>query len=260
MSSRSPKRKDPPLPAPDDWETSIDKPDDDPLDDDHHDGKPRASKRGNNNTNATAADAVDFNQSLFQLLLFKAETSNFHATKEEQPELHAFLYHIKKEYKNYNQDPSSSTLTFDQVKVLEYLHVPLTSRGDDHWLRFYDLLVKYKETHGHVLVPRLSEVPGLGDWVTDQRRQYKALKQGQASQLTDDRQAKLEQLGFAWQVRNRPEWDHRYKQLSDYKKVHGDCKVPQHYKENRALGKWVRRMEYCRRECCFVKCYSCVYS
>ena len=62
-------------------------------------------------------------------------------------------------------------------------------------------------------------------------------KQGQASQLTDDRREKLEQLGFAWQVRNRPEWDARYKQLVEYKAIHGDCRVPQHYKENRALGK-----------------------
>jgi hypothetical protein len=66
-------------------------------------------------------------------------------------------------------------------------------------------------------------------------------KQGQASQLTEDRREKLEQLGFAWQVRNRPEWDHRYKQLIEYKQVQGDCKVPQHYKENRALGKWVAK-------------------
>lgn len=66
-------------------------------------------------------------------------------------------------------------------------------------------------------------------------------KQGQASQLTDDRREKLEQLGFAWQVRNRPEWDARYKQLIEYKAIHGDCKVPQHYKENRALGKWVAK-------------------
>jgi hypothetical protein len=89
--------------------------------------------------------------------------------------LHSFLYFVKKEFKNYQNDPATSVLSPDQIKVLEHLHVPLTSRGDDHWLRFFDQLVHYQAKHGHVLVPRLSEVPGLGDWVTDQRRQYKAL-------------------------------------------------------------------------------------
>lgn len=103
------------------------------------------------------------------------------------------------------------------------------------------LLEDYKKTHGHILVPRLCEVPGLGDWVTDQRRQYKAMKQGQSTQLTKERKAKLESLGFIWQVRNRPEWDHRYSELLEYREKNGDCKVPQHYKENKALGKWVAK-------------------
>ena len=77
--------------------------------------------------------------------------------------------------------------------------------------------------------------------MTDQRRQYKAFTQGQTSQMTKERQAKLEALGFAWQVRNRPEWDVRYNELLEYKEKHGDCKVPQHFKANKALGKWVAK-------------------
>lgn len=196
-----------------------------------------------------------FNNYLYQLLLFKAEKGNYHVPKEEYPELQAWLQHIKREYKNYaavkeeeghhtkesNESTPPSTLTEDQIKVLQYLHVPLTSRGDEHWNRFFSLLEDYKKTHGHILVPRLCEVPGLGDWVTDQRRQYKAMKQGHATQLTKERKAKLEGLGFIWQVRNRPEWDHRYSELLEYREKNGDCKVPQHYKENKALGKWVAK-------------------
>ena len=61
--------------------------------------------------------------------------------------------------------------------------------------------------------------------MTDQRRQYKAWKQGQASQLTRERREKLESIGFAWQVRNRPEWEARFSELLEYRKKHGDCKV-----------------------------------
>ena len=194
-----------------------------------------AQSRGN------PQDPATFNDYFFDLLAYKAETNNFHVTKEENASLHAWLQNVKKEYKLFLQDPNTSTLTAAQRKVLEHLHVPLTSRGDDHWNRFFALLKSYGDRHGHVLVPRLCETPGLGDWVTDQRRQYKTWKQGQSTPLTRERREKLEALGFAWQVRNRPEWEHRFQELIHYKQVNGDCKVPQHYKENKALGKWVAK-------------------
>ena len=200
----------------------------------------------------TWPDPADFDHYLFQLLSYKADNNNFHVNKEEYPALHAWLQYLKREYKLHlaaqaegaEENPTSPTacsLTEDQLKVLQYLHVPLTSRGDDHWNRFYQLLIEYKERHDHVLVPRLCEVPGLGDWVTDQRRQYKGWKQGSSSQLTADRRQKLNALGFVWQVRNRPEWDQRYNEMLEYKEKFGDCKVPQHYKANKALGKWVAK-------------------
>lgn len=187
-------------------------------------------------------EASSFNAFLFEFLYFKATNqNNVHVNKDDHPDLHAWMQHLKREYKNYMQDKSTSQLSDEQVTVLEHLHVPLTSRGDDHWNRFYDLLVQYGERHGHVLVPRLCEVPGLGDWVTDQRRQYKSWKQGMPSQLTPERREKLEKIGFAWQVRNRPEWETRFQELTEYKEKFGDCKVPQHYRENKALGKWVAK-------------------
>ena len=57
-----------------------------------------------------------------------------------------------------------------------------------------------------------------------------------ASQLTDDRREKLERIGFTWHVRTHSEWDDRYKQLIEYRAIHGDCQVPASYKENPALG------------------------
>jgi len=91
------------------------------------------------------------------------------------------------------------------------------------------------------LVPRLCEFAGLGDWVIDQRRQYKLMMQGKPSVLDPERQRKLEALGFVWVVRNRPEWNNRYSELLAYKEKHGDTKVPQHYKETPGLGKWVAK-------------------
>lgn len=126
--------------------------------------KPRPIKKF---ANLEPTDHSHFDHFLFHLLVFRSENSNFNVTKEEYPQLHAWLQHLKREYKNKTSSSSSSCasnnpskLTDAQVQVLEYLHVPLTSRGDDHWNRFHEMLVAYKKRHGHVLVPRLCEVPG----------------------------------------------------------------------------------------------------
>ena len=149
-----------------------------------------------------------FDHFLFYLLVVRAESESpaHNICKEEYPLLYAWIQNVKKEYKLYVNQAPNCQLTAQQILVLESLHVPLTSRGDDHWNRYYEFLVQYRNRHGHVLVPRLCEIPGLGDWVTDQRRQYKAKQQGLGSQMTTARQDLLEELEFVWHVRNRPEW------------------------------------------------------
>jgi hypothetical protein len=195
-------------------------------------------------------DPESFDHFLFQLPSYKANTGNYHVAKEEHPDLHAWIAYLKREYKAFataveeNECAFSHTsaLTPEQMmKVLESLQVPLTLRGDEHWNRFYEMLVEYKDRHGHALVPQLCEVPGLGDWVHRPAASVQSCQQGESSQLSEQRKRKLADLGFIWQVRRRPEWDARYSELLEYKKKHGDCKVPQHYKANKALGKWVAK-------------------
>ena len=81
----------------------------------------------------------------------------------------------------------------------------------------------------------------MGDWVIDQRRQYKLMMQGKPSVLDPERQRKLEEVGMVWIVRNRPEWNNRFQELLTYREKHGDTKVPQHYKDTPGLGKWVAK-------------------
>lgn len=93
-------------------------------------------------SNKTPTDPTAFNDYLFALMAHKAENNNFHVSREENPGLHVWMQHLKREYKNYLSEEVGSTLTPVQVMVLESLHVPLTSRGDDHWNRFYQLLLQ----------------------------------------------------------------------------------------------------------------------
>lgn len=185
-------------------------------------------------------EAANFEHYLCRLILYKMDHGKYSPGVGEF-ELCDFLKFCRKEFKNKEQGTGPVTLSDDQFRLLDHLNIPVTSRGDDHWNRFFTLLENYKKEHGHVLVPRPSQVAGLGDWVSDQRRQYKMWKEGKTSQLTAERRQKLEEIGFVWQVRDRPAWDIRFNELLEYKTKFGHCKVPQHYKDNKSLGKWVAK-------------------
>ena len=79
---------------------------------------------------------------------------------------------------------------------------------------------------------------------TEQRRQYKLLKEGKPSRMTIKRKALLDELGFVWQVRQRTGWNDRYDELIKFKEQYGDTIVPQQYEANRPLGKWVSCIDF----------------
>jgi Helicase associated domain len=83
-----------------------------------------------------------------------------------------------------------------------------------------------QESHGHVMVPRQCEYPGLGDWVTSQRQQYQEYVLGKPTPLSRQRKEMLDALGFQWRVRNRPEWATKYAELVQYKETIGDTVCP----------------------------------
>lgn len=105
-------------------------------------------------------------------------------------------------------------------------------------------LKAYKLANGHCNVPlHYEENKQLGRWVDKQRTYYRQKKEGKKSSMTDERIEKLEALDFQWKIRDSDHvpWEERMKQLKAYRDLHGDCNVPYHHPENRALGKWVSR-------------------
>ena len=111
----------------------------------------------------------------------------------------------------------------------------VTKLDDDiRWDRQFENLVKFKQEHGHCIVPQ--SVKTLGPWVSIQRMKKNNNK------LTEDRVKRLNDLGFVWVIMT--EWEENYEELVNYKKQHGDCKVSQLTK----LGRWVhfQRIKYKR--------------
>ena len=183
--------------------------------------------------------------SLYQFLLFRARNGAAAIPKANggthEKQLHLWVQNQKRHAKLMKVGEKSS-MTADRLAVLEDINFPFHFRGEAHWKKNYEALKRFKADKGHCLVPRgYAENPKLGEWVVDQRRQYKFIHEGKPSLLTDDRKAKLDALGFTWQVRERMDWNKRYQQLVEYKNKHGNTIVPQNYAKNKPLGKWTAK-------------------
>lgn len=96
-----------------------------------------------------------------------------------------------------------------------------------HWENMFQMLVQYKEQHGHTNVPRGydgSTIDGrpLGTWLMNQRKDYKV------GTMDTTRYQKLEALGIVWDPR-AVQWESMFARLEDFQKQHGHCRVPEGY-------------------------------
>ena len=124
----------------------------------------------------------------------------------------------------------------------------------DHWDRMFAALKSYKSIHGDTLVPATyPENPQLGNWVDNQRQVYRVYSENidnsSNDAVTDDRIAKLNSIGFVWNLYDHT-WNTRYEELKEYVDKHGNALVPWNYAENEKLGSWValQRRNYKSRQ------------
>jgi len=106
------------------------------------------------------------------------------------------------------------------------------------WKMMYDRLVAYKAEFGSVRVPQGYKAdPELGRWVHGQRYHCKC----------QIKRTWLDKMGFEWKpikITESREWMDVYKRLIAYKNRCGHANVPQRWKEDIALGRWVHRQRY----------------
>lgn len=117
---------------------------------------------------------------------------------------------------------------------------PLRPSQQELWsLRFQELL-EFKKKFHHCLVPlHWPSNPSLAHWVKRQRNQYRAKQLGRHSTLTPDREQALEDLGFVWDS-HAAIWEERWKELRDFERNYGHCRVPKKYPQNQQLAFWVK--------------------
>jgi hypothetical protein len=108
-------------------------------------------------------------------------------------------------------------------------------------------LADYRKIHGHCNVQRNNSERDakLAIWVINQRTNYRLRLEGKKSSMTLSDVKDLENLGFEWKV-GVATWQCRLSELTDYRKIHGNCNVPRKYSENLKLGYWVenQRSQY----------------
>ncbi|CAJ1957843.1 unnamed protein product [Cylindrotheca closterium] len=162
---------------------------------------------------------------------------------------------VKKSTSSKNKDDdSNSTNSSEPVNLQQQRKQHL---NEVQWEEMYHRLVQYKQQYGDCLVPRKFEGdPKLATWVETQRvlwnKEAKSAvapveEDAQLKRLTPSRKQRLDALGFVWSLRNKrieDHWDEMFRQLLDYKKVHGDCLVPSRFESNLRLGKWVETQRY----------------
>ena len=134
------------------------------------------------------------------------------------------------------QDKKLSNDRVRRLKDIGFVWEPYES----DWEEMFEVLKEYKENHGDCNVSRRwSENNQLGSWVHSQRNNYRR------AILSDDKIKRLEDEGFAWNA-IKSKWEEMFDALREYKKNHGDCKVPQRWAENKRLANWVstQRVNY----------------
>jgi hypothetical protein len=156
----------------------------------------------------------------------------------ENTQLGSWVRTQRNQYK-LHLEGKTSYMTLSRFQELDCMGFEWDCSGAT-WEDRLSELADYRKIRGHCNVPKgYSENTKLAAWVATQRKQYRLHLKGKPSTMTTLRIQELESLGFEWVACHRTTWEDHLSELSDYRKIHGHCNIPNRYSENAKLGKWV---------------------
>jgi len=197
--------------------------------------KPKKEKiRSDEKKKAARAKIKTWEERFEQLLQFKSEKGHMRVPQNytENPALGNWVHKQRTEYKKMNEGRSSQVTEEkgaklfeaglfdaenmpkkgkkleDQLKILADgqpdSSVPVSAKEEisaalkeTSWEERFEQLLQFKSKKGHARVPQnYKENSALGSWVSKQRKEYKKMKDGKNTLMTQERAFKLFQIDF----------------------------------------------------------------
>jgi predicted secreted Zn-dependent protease len=148
---------------------------------------------------------------LARLVAYKAVHSDCNVPRgwAEDPRLGGWVHHQRQRKRKLDHGEPSAGMTAERAARLTALGLVWDGSKahpkDAAWEVQLARLAAYKAAHGDCKVPRRwAEDPRLGSWVCTQRQLKRKLDRGEPSEgMTAERTARLEALGFAWNLNRR---------------------------------------------------------
>lgn len=155
--------------------------------------------------------------------------------KEEDADLFEWCRSIRTNH-GYS-DPAGSSLSLERQQQLKKVNFCWNVR-EGVWQQRFAELCEFQAAHGHCYVP--NNHPTLGNWVSNQRQNYRFLLRGQNSTITPARLQALESIGFLDTCQSQEDlWNQRCKELQEFYQTYNHSNVPAYYAANYQLGQWV---------------------
>jgi len=172
-----------------------------------------------------------------RLLEYKLKNGNCNVTRTQDKVLANFVYKQRVNYKK-------KELTISQIQKLELINFEWNTTNkynSNAWELKFSLLKSFYKKTGHSLYRKTDGNESLYHWVLLQRMEYKKQR------LKTERIDLLNSIKFVWNtssvsLKSRGDdykWLLMLEQLDEFRTKNGHCLVPQIYKVNKALGRWV---------------------
>ena len=197
-----------------------------------------------------------FNDMLYELMAFRSREGHCRVPVDNKSALGRWVASLRSQYSSLQKGYPTADLTEERLMVLrsiDFIWDLQQFDSDARWKRQFEELVQYKRENGHCNAPQSTP---LGKWVKMQRENFRETQLRAAGNLpqnrtkprptlSDERINLLNSIGFQWKVAPPAAgWEHRFDELVEYKRIHGDCNVPQAWPENRQLGRWVMKQRW----------------
>jgi hypothetical protein len=148
-----------------------------------------------------------FDARVKELKAFKAKYGHCQVPKlyKPNPGLGRWCARTRAQYRIF-KNSRRCPLTQDKIDMLTELGFSWTSTlkhsPNVSWEAKLNDLKAYKDRVGNTNVPKnYKEDKELASWTRNQRAQYMAKKRGKKSPMTDERIARLEEIGFEWKLK-----------------------------------------------------------